>query len=346
MGLFDSTLSGFASGGIGKAITSLPGAGGLDPTAARLAVAGLIPGGSISTKIGGVKVNINLGGGADDWRVRVSLADSANYFYKSASPAERGIMAPLFGSDKQNGVIFPYTPQVQVTHTANYAQQKFTHSNYPGFYYENSEVAAITISGDFTVQNNIEGQYLLAAITFFRAATKMWFGQGDRAGNPPPMVYLDGYGGNYLPHVPCVITSFQHTMPNDCDYIEVPMVNPNSYAGGANGAAGGVGGAISQGISGVLGGGGMGAVTGALSSGVNSVLGSTMGAAGAGLNSMLGQLTGGAIGTTGKATRMPVQSQISVTLQPVYSREAVSKFNLNDFAAGKMIGSGNTGGFL
>jgi hypothetical protein len=47
----------------------------------------------------------------------------------------------------------------------------------------------------------------------------MWFGQSTRAGTPPPIVFLDGYGEHYFPHVPCVITSFAHTMPPEVDYI-------------------------------------------------------------------------------------------------------------------------------
>lgn len=340
MGILDSAIGGL-TGAAGGAIQN---ATGFDPTNARLAVAGLIPGGSIGLKIGGAKVNLNLNGGAPDWRVRVSLAASAGYFYKSQTPADRGIMAPLFGSDTQNGVIFPYTPTVSVTHTANYSQQKFTHSNYPGYFYENSEVGAITIQGDFTVQNVIEGQYLMAAITFFRSATKMWFGQSKgQEGFPPPMVFLDGYGANYLPHVPCVITSFQHTMPADVDYIEIPLVNPNS-----TGAAG-IGGAIANGISGVFNGGGVGAAQQALGSGLNSILGSTMGPAGAGLNGLLGAATGGALGGSAngaQATRLPTSSQISITLQPIYSRKTVTGFNLDDFAAGKMVGSKGKGGFI
>lgn len=332
MGWFDSAASSIAGSGLGAAA----GAIGLNPATARLAVAGLVPGGSIGLKMFGAKVNLNLGGGTPDWRVRVSLADSANYFYHAQNSADRGLMAPLFGGEYQNGVIFPYTPQVQVTHTANYAQQKFTHSNQPGYYYENSEVAAITISGDFTVQNITEGQYLMAAITFFRAATKMWFGSSnnkDMTGFPPPMVFLNGYGAHYLPNVPCVITSFSHTMPSDCDYIEVPMASPTS--GGANG----VGGAVQQGIDGLLNGGGMGAVQDALSSGINSVIGSAAGPSGSGLSQLLNQATGGAFGS-GPPTRLPTVSQLSVTLQPVYSRAKMSGFNLDEFAAGKLINKG------
>ena len=341
MSIFDSSLSSITQ----NTLSSTFSGSGIDPTSARLAVAGLIPGGSIGFKIGGAKVNLNLNGGAPDWRLRISLADSANYFYHAQSPADRGIMSPLFGSTTQNGVIFPYTPQVQVTHTANYSQQKFTHSNYPGYYYENSEVNAISITGDFTVQNIIEGQYLMAAITFFRACTKMWFGASQNKsmnGFPPPMVFLNGYGANYLPNVPCVVTSFSHTMPSDCDYIEVPMVVPGSPG------AGGIGGAISQGIGGLMQN-NTNAVKDALTGGVNSVLGSTMGPAGAGINGLLGTLTGGKFGGSAggsQATRLPTSSQMTITLQPVYSRTAVSNFNLDDFAAGRMVGNGNKGGFI
>ena len=75
-----------------------------------------------------------------------------------------------------NGVIFPYTPQIQVTHQARYNPQIVTHSNYASYFYEGSEISAINVTADFTVQNIAEGQYLLAAVYFFRAVTKMFFG--------------------------------------------------------------------------------------------------------------------------------------------------------------------------
>ena len=107
-------------------------------------------------------------------------------------------------------------------HNANYTAQKLTHNNYTQYFYDNSEVQAITIAGDFTVQNVNEGQYLLATIYFFRAVTKMFFGADQNAGNPPPMVYLNGYGQYYFPNVPCVVTAFSHTMPSECDYMDIP----------------------------------------------------------------------------------------------------------------------------
>jgi len=64
------------------------------------------------------------------------------------------------------------------------------------------------------------------ALYFFRAATKMFYGNsGTYQGAPPPIVYLDGYGAHYLPHVPCLLTQFSHTMPNDVDYIETKVTS-------------------------------------------------------------------------------------------------------------------------
>jgi hypothetical protein len=247
----------------------------VDPSGIRKSISGIFSGGGNGFKKRIGEVGWNLAGNAkeQDWRLRISLADSADYFY---SGPDKGIMAPLFkGNQGTNGVIFPYTPQVQLQYTARYANQKLTHSNYDAFFYEGSEVAAINITGDFTVQNLKEGQYLLAALYFFRASTKMWFGKGNekRIGNPPPMVFLNGYGTHYFPNVPCVVTTFSHTMPQDCDYLEIPSVSG------------------------------------------------------------------------GGSTRLPTTSQVSVTLQPVYSRKTLhDKFSLDDFAAGKLV-KGN-GGFI
>lgn len=152
-----------------------------------------------------------------DWRVRVSLAPASSSYFKYSDSI---FMSPL---QETNGVIFPYTPQISVSHSAKYGVESLTHSNYPIVYYQSSEVGAITINGDFSVQNMAEGRYLMAAIHFFRSCTKMFFGGDSIAGTPPPLVFLNGYGAPYLPNVPCVVTQFNHTMPSDVDYINVPM---------------------------------------------------------------------------------------------------------------------------
>jgi hypothetical protein len=193
---------------------------------ARLASSGLAPGANgLLTDIAGSVFNINFNGTdgstlntEDDWRVRISMArPTADLFYNRADNA---ILRPL---SETNGVIFPYTPSLTVTHNAKYGSTPLTHSNYSSYFYEGSEVSSININGEFTVQNVKDGLYLMAVIQFFRTVTKMFFGGDVNAGSPPPMVFLDGFGPAYLPHVPCVVTSFSHTMPGEVDYVSIPV---------------------------------------------------------------------------------------------------------------------------
>jgi hypothetical protein len=185
----------------------------LDPAGVRLQTSNLLSGGVAKTPAKAAKAP-RFSSDLIDWRVRVKLAKNADYFYNAG---DAGILAPLKDTD---GVIFPYTPQISITHTARYGAQTLTHSNYTNYAYEGSEVAAISITGDFTAQNGTEAAYVLACIHFFRSATKMWFGGSTNTGSPPPMVFLSGYGDSYFPNVPCVVTSFTHTMPQDVDYVQ------------------------------------------------------------------------------------------------------------------------------
>lgn len=152
-----------------------------------------------------------------DWRVRISLPPASKFAYRGT---EQGWLGELGFTD---GVVFPYTPTITVSHNARYTEQALTHSNYKNYFYEGSDVGAITITGIFTCQNAEEALYLMASIQFLRACTKMFFGSNDTsspAGTPPTLVRLSGYGDFYLPDVTCVVTQVQHVMPDDADYIE------------------------------------------------------------------------------------------------------------------------------
>lgn len=151
-----------------------------------------------------------------DWRVRVSVHPASSVLYRDPKAS---LLSPLWGTD---GVIFPYVPTLGVSHAAKYNTTQLTHSNYTNYFYESSEVQAISINGEFSAQTEAEASYVLAVIYFFRAATKMFYGNsGKYQGSPPPILYLDGFGAHYLPHVPCLLTQFNHTMPNTVDYIEL-----------------------------------------------------------------------------------------------------------------------------
>lgn len=198
-----------------------------------------------------------------DWRVRISCP---------LVTGSSAVMAPLVTTD---GMIFPYLPQITMSHTANYQQMDIAHINYPFYAYKNSQVDEIQITGKFTVQDRVEADYWLASVHFLRTVTKMFFGTGQHLGNPPPICILNGYGDFVYKDVSCIIKNFTVTMPNDVDYIQAGQ--------GGNGAS---------------------------------------------------------------VTYVPVSSEISVTVQPIYSREKIKSFDLMAFASGQLV-LGNDGiGFV
>jgi hypothetical protein len=316
--------------------TSIPKSGStafdlLNPANARRSKSGF-PGVGGTSALGKLIPNFGIGAGLgqgasaageDDWRVRLSLADSATIFYKDTS-TQNSIMAPLI---ETNGVIWPYTPSIQVSHVANYSTAVLTHSNYSAHFYNNSDVNDITVSGEFTVQSVEEGQYLMAAIYFLRASTKMFFGQGTNMGNPPPILFLDGYGSHYFPHVPCVITNFTHNLSNDVDYLQVPITQTSledvTLTAPDNPNGGGGPSLYDYGT------GDLKAVSFAPNFGSKKATSTQK------FTSIV------------STTRVPTASTVSVTLRPVYSRKNLhDRFNLNDFAQGKLIGTKDFGGFL
>jgi hypothetical protein len=155
-----------------------------------------------------------------DWRVRLRLAPGATYLYKDA---DNKLLAPLAASD---GVVFPYMPTIGTTYSANYDQTDLVHSNYKGYFYRNSAVDAVSITGKFTAQDTFEANYMLAVIHFFRSVTKMFYGQDWQRGAPPPLVFLSGLGEYQFNNHPCVVSSFNYSLPNDVDYIRT---KPNNY---------------------------------------------------------------------------------------------------------------------
>lgn len=205
-----------------------------------------------------------------DWRVRISC----DLFISEA--AQGDVLAPL---STTNGMIFPYLPQIVMSHSANYSQMDISHINHPFFAYRNSQVDEISITGKFTVQTQTEAQYWLASVHFLKTITKSFFGTGDNLGNPPPICKLNGYGDFVYNDVSIIVKNFTVTMPNDVDYIAASV-------GGGQGAAG------------------------------------------------------------ANITYVPVSSDISVTVQPVYSRTELKTFDLNKFAKGEMLKTSSGSGWI
>lgn len=258
--------------------------------------------------------------GNTDWRVRLSLAPKANYLYNAENP---GILAPLRAGSGTDGVIFPYTPNITTTYSANYEQYDLVHSNYRGLFYKNSRVGDIQIRGTFTAQNTTEANYLLAVIHFFRSATKMFYGQDPERGTPPPICLLNGFGGFQFSDHPVVISAFNYTLPNDVDYIRT--TNPNNFGLNLNNRYNPSGASLPAG----------GSLAG-LTRLANALLPKNAQTLPPAPNSVAGSVTNNT-----PASYVPTKMEIDITLIPAQTRAQVSKqFSLAGFANGDLLKGG------
>jgi len=258
--------------------------------------------------------------GNTDWRVRLSLGPKAQYLYNANDP---GILAPLKAGSGTDGVIFPYTPNITTTYSANYEQYDLVHSNYRGLFYKNSRVGDIQIRGTFTAQNTTEANYLLAVIHFFRSATKMFYGQDPERGTPPPICLLNGFGGYQFSDHPVVISSFNYTLPNDVDYIRT--TNPNNFGLNLNNRYNPSGASLPAG----------GSLSG-LTRLANALLTKGAQAPPPSPNSVAGSVQ-----NLVPSSYVPTKMEIDITLIPAQTRAQISKqFSLAGFANGDLLKGG------
>jgi hypothetical protein len=250
-----------------------------------------------------------------DWRVRLSLAPNSNYLY-NATPDPGPVLWPLYNT---NGVIFPYTPTIDTSYKANYSAYDLTHSNYRGYFYQNSYVDGINIKATFTAQDTAEANYLLAVIHFFRSITKMFYGQDAQRGSPPPLVFLSGLGDYQFNQHPCVVAQFNYNLPGDVNYIRAQNVLNNG--------------------------------TNQLSARMRqTTLGNPISNAIQRLASLGQGIQPGAVSPpfapqgslpAGNPTYVPTKMEISLSLLPVQSRSQVSQqFSLAGFANGNLLKGG------
>ena len=243
-----------------------------------------------------------------DWRVKLSLGPGADYLYKVPA-GQAGILNPL---QDTGGVIFPYTPQIQINYGAHYESPDVAQTNYKIFQYKNSSIDNIQITCDFTAQDTTEAEYLMAVIHFLRSVTKMFYGQDQlpRNGTPPPLCYLSGLGAFQFDNHPLVITNFTYTLPNDVDYIRAGSslqssgVNLSSYQFKVN--------------------------TSVLSNVRRNAAGL---APGGGVKEPQFQNL-----SNTKATYVPTKMQIAISCLPIVTRYDISqRFSLNKYGTGELI---------
>lgn len=266
----------------------------------------------------------------NDWRVRLSMA-------KWTAFASSPVLTPLKDA---GGLIFPYTPQIQMSSSATYSKVPTVHTNYTFQAFQSSDPGTITITAPMNVEDQTQGIYWVAAMHYLRSLTKMFSGLDPKAGNPPPIVFLNGYGNYVFKNIPVVVTQFQASLDDKCDYIGVPVVG--SMAGAIEGVSDSIGG-MADSLGGAAG--SIGDMLGVDTSGFSGAMDTVSGIAGG-----IGQIASlaGSLGlggsTSGGVTHVPTKSTFTVTLQPIYSRSSVRKFSLDRFVSGGYLN--NSFGYL
>jgi hypothetical protein len=250
---------------------------------------------------------------ATDWRVRLRLAPNSTYLYNASDCGP--VLWPLRDTD---GVIFPYTPQIDMAYKANYDAYDLTHSNYRGYFYKNSAIDSVNLKATFTAQDTREANYLLAVIHFFRSATKMFYGQDAERGSPPPLTYLSGLGDFQFNEHPCLISQFNYSLPSDVNYIRAQSVLQGADTNLLN----------ARQRQTVLG--------NPLSYALQRL--STVGMSKGGLDAPFA--VQGSLGAN-NPTYVPTKMEINLVLLPIQSRSQVSKqFSVKSFANGNLLKGG------
>ena len=248
---------------ISGAINKLTGgnlAGGLQSLAGQISSAA-----GVLNNILSLRRAVNLPSGAEAFikqGTAIKLSPNAKNDWRVRITCQWDIFdSPLFDRlVETGGVVWPYLPNITVSTKADYSAINAIHSNYTNYAYKNSMVDDIQISGEFSCETETDAAYWIAATTFFKTATKMFFGQGEFAGNPPLICNLSGYGSSIFDKVPVIIKSFSVDLKDDVNYVRCNTFGTNTW--------------------------------------------------------------------------VPVLSTISVTVSPVYNRQRLRQFNLQDYARG------------
>jgi len=254
-----------------------------------------------------------------DWRVRLSIPSIDSF---SSSP----ILAPLRAA---GGAVFPYTPTIRISNSANYDATKPLHQNFAFQSYVNSQADSINITAPFYCEDSAQAAYWVSMLHFLRSVTKMFSGQDALAGNPPPILYFSAYGDFVFKNIPVVVTNVSVDLDAASDYIATDMSQSVDNFGAAFGLA--------DATVGILG--AINPRAGAALGRANNIIQGVKGVA----DSFKRQLANAGGGTSGGKTYVPTKSSMTVQLQPIYSRDSARTFSLQKFVNGDYVKSNGTG---
>ncbi len=201
---------GLASGGLGGGLAQIAGqissAAGMLNNLLSMARGKNLPSGAELFKQQGAFVELKSNP-ENDWRVKLNC----NF----------GLFGNAFPRlSATNGFVWPYLPTISLSSKANYTQIDPIHNIQPFYGYKNSQIDDIQISGEFSVESELDAEYWIQGTTFLRTATKMFFGQGENAGSPPVICNLTGYGARVFNSVPVIVKSFSVDFKDDVNYIK------------------------------------------------------------------------------------------------------------------------------
>lgn len=197
------------AGGLGSLATQISKAAGQLNNLLSLKRAGNLPANGELFQSRGALVEVTPVPG-NDWRVRLNC----NFSLFNSTLLNNTVK-------KTDGMVWPYLPNITLSSKANYTPVEPTHNNYPFQAYKNSVIDDISISGEFSCETESDAYYWIGATTFLRTVTKMFFGQGPYAGNPPAICQLTGYGSSVFNTVPVIVKSFSVDFKDDVNYIKV-----------------------------------------------------------------------------------------------------------------------------
>jgi hypothetical protein len=173
--------------------------------------------------------NPTSGASTNDMRIRLrAMRGQEDVIYGASSTNNllsmlHPVSAPTGGTD---GLLFPYTPSISVNQEVDYRDiGSMTHTIGDILSYNHTPSVKLDVTATFTVQNQREGMYALAALHFLRTVSKMYFGEIDAknglAGLPPPILIFTGYGDFMFNNLPVIVKSHSYSLDKSMNMITI-----------------------------------------------------------------------------------------------------------------------------
>ncbi len=176
---------------------------------------------------------------AKDHRVRLSAFPGQENNVYGSTDKSKNLLSHLHST---KGLLFPYSPTISMNQDTSWVNADLEHSNYDVLSFQRASSASISVNAKFSVQNQREGAYTMAAIHFLRTVSKSYFGESDsdqfkipnsedtkkvrvagKAGLPPPVLILSGYGHMLFNNLRVVVKSHSWSFDENSDMIKVDL---------------------------------------------------------------------------------------------------------------------------